>query len=213
MPIIKYSTFLIYTSNQDHSNQLINQITNPHQFILDSQVEYYDASQPEAYGETFESTKCQPEQGSANYQNKSGQDRVYVCQKLLNEDLAQEKIERLFSASILYHEANHKYQSSHNYRHQEDIGKGQISPSKLMALKIATSCEPGNYPLTDNRRDQDFASVYGSHINYLFSLPQNNLLSCSEQQYAFNKAEELMKTRLCQYPNQPTHGYTKPTCS
>ena len=89
------------------------------------------------------------------------------------------------AAGILYHESNHKYQVGHAYN---------------------INCGPGN------TGDRDFRSVYGAHINYLFSMSQNSILSCKERQYAFDQAMQEMTTKLCQKPTAPHTGYTRPVC-
>jgi hypothetical protein len=187
--VIKYLTVLKYTSKLNHENLLTDEITNAYSFVLNNEIIYYDGSSPESYGENIVTIKCEPDQGSANFQNVDEEDRVYICEKMMTDNSVNGP-QRLFSASIIYHEAVHKYQQSHSY----DI-----------------KC---NYELTQSGElqggktgDRDFRSVYGAHINLLFSMSQNNILTCDYRIFAFDKAEELMNNNLCQVPNKPSHGY------
>ncbi|PIN76911.1 hypothetical protein COV17_00420 [Candidatus Woesearchaeota archaeon CG10_big_fil_rev_8_21_14_0_10_36_11] len=116
--IITYFTFLLYTSNNGHYNELIEESTSPYRFILSNNIRYYDASLPEAYSETLASTNCRDSEGAANYQDKNGLSFVFVCDKLLEEEPSG--FMKIKYAAILYHEANHKYQQGHMYSHNED---------------------------------------------------------------------------------------------
>ena len=192
--VIRYLTVLKYTSKLTHENLLVDEITDAYSFVLDNDIIYYDGSNPESYGENIVTVKCEPDQGSANFQNVDGEDRVYICEKMMTDSSVIDS-QRLFSASIIYHEAVHKYQQSHSF----DV-----------------NC---NYELTQSGElqggktgDNDFRSVYGAHINLLFSMSQNNILTCDYRIFAFDKAEELMTNNLCQVPNKPSHGYRVP-CS
>jgi len=179
--MIKYLTVLKYTSNVNHEILLTNQVTDAYSFILsDEHLIYYDGSQPESYSENFETIKCEEDQGPANFQNVGGENRVYICKNMVTlSSIGVPK--RLFSASSIYHEAVHKYQQGHSYN---------------------LNCDSGN------TGDKDFKSVMGAHINFLFSMSQNEILSCDERNYAFDEAEKLMKKKLCQVPNKPSHGFS-----
>lgn len=171
-------------------NGLVGKEVYPMSFIAENKVGYYDVSTPEIYGETVESVKCLPKQGSANYQLQNGESRVYICQKYLDEVKKwwQNPAEKLNSAAILYHEANHKFQKSHHY----DVN--------------CTKTEGGN------TGDKDFNSVYGAHINYLLFTAQNSNLPCAWRKAAFEKAESEIKIKLCQKPNVPKIGDPEPVC-
>ena len=209
--VITYLTFLLYTSNEDHNNGLIEEQTSPYRFVLSNNIKYYDASFPQAYGETLISAKCRDYEGPANYQNRESNSFVFICPTFFNDD--QDRIsKKVGNAAILYHEANHKYQEGHQYSHKEDHDFNSFE--ELAETVIRTSCSfPTPYEPGVNRRDYDFKSVYGTHINYLFSVSQNEVVPCEYQQYAFDLAEREMKTKLCQYPNQPHHNYERPVCS
>ena len=97
-----------------YENLLTNEITDAYSFVLDNDIIYYDGSNPESYDENIFTVKCKPDQGSANFQNVDGEDRVYICEKMMTEGSVSGP-QRLFSASIIYHEGNHKYQQSHSY--------------------------------------------------------------------------------------------------
>ena len=192
--IIRYLTVLKYTSKLKHENLLTNEITDAYSFVLDNNIIYYDGSNPESYGENIISVKCEPNQGSANFQKVEGENRVYICEKMMT-DKSVSGPQRLFSASIIYHEAVHKYQQSHSYDmncNYELTQYGELQGGKT--------------------GDKDFKSVYGAHINLLFSMSQNNILTCDYRIFAFDKAEDLMNNNLCQSPNKPSHGYQVP-CS
>ena len=209
--IIPLATILKYTSQIKHENKLAGVNTSAHNFIAQSGVQYYDASQPEVYDETLETAKCTGDQGSANYQNVNGKKIVYICDKMLKDT---DPFGRIRYAAILYHEANHISQAGHKYSHAEDSNPQyeDLNDVELAQITIKSECKvvEGYQP---RRRDWDFKTTYGAHINYLFSLSKNNILPCDEQLYAFTEAETLMKTKLCQYPNKPKHGFTKPACN
>ena len=120
---------------------------------------------------------------------------------------------RIRYAATLYHEANHTLQSSHSYDHAEDTDPQyqNINDEEFAEVSIKSECKKVDV-YQPRRRDWDFKSVYGTHINYFFSLSKNNILPCDERSFAFDEAERLMKTKLCQYPNKPKHGFTKPVC-
>lgn len=184
--IITYFTILKYTSNQKAMNGLVGEKVYPMNFIVNNKVKYFDASVPNLYGETLESVKCLSSQGSANYQLRNGESRVYICQKLLDKTV--EAPQKLYQAAVLYHEANHKFQQGHDY----DVNCTKTNGS--------------------NTGDKDFNSVYGAHINYLLSMAQNEILPCEWRKNAFDKAESETKIKLCQKPNAPKIGDTKPKC-
>ncbi|MBT4804839.1 hypothetical protein HON71_01570 [Candidatus Woesearchaeota archaeon] len=188
--LIKYLTVLKYTSNVKPKNMLINQFVNAYDFVKDNNLVYYDGSQPESYGENFEEIGCSPTifEGPIA-KNKLGQGTIYVCVRMLHENALEEKIDY---ASTLYHEANHNFDE---LSHNEKLGH--------------IICEKDNPP---HIGDRDWVSVYGAEINLLFSMSQNEILSCNEREYVFYKAEKMMKQTLCQVPNKPSHGFKVP-CS
>lgn len=210
--IITYFTVLKYTSNQKVMNGLVGKEVYPINFIADNSIKYYDASAPELYGETLETVKCGESNsacgksyGSANYNTQ--QKRVYICAVFLNSTLAETE-KKLAQAAKLYHEANHKY-DSHRCWHQEDF---QCEPQAITS--DCTCSQPPEKPPQglQHSRDWDFNSVYGTHINYLLSMSQNEILPCGWRIFAFEEAEKELKTKLCQKPNQPKIGNTKPVC-
>lgn len=212
--IITYFTVLKYTSNQKVMNGLVGKEVYPINFIADNSIKYYDASAPELYGETLDSVKCLPEQGPANYQLHNGESRVYICQKYLTGTTKMPK--KLNNVAILYHEANHKY-DSHRCWHQEDL-KYDMKELLEQNIVISSTCNCNQPPKESppkevkNSRDWDFNTIYGTHINYLLSMSQNEILPCEWRTFAFERAEQEMKTKLCQKPNKPKISDTKPDC-
>ena len=202
--IIPYFTVLKYTSNTSFYNPLLDQTTTAYDFILSKKNIYFDATNPSLYGETFDHMGCRPstEEGPAACTGGI-ENRIYVCAAMLTnaqpaikggevngkESTQQKYIEY---AGILYHEVNHFFDAlSHNER------LGHIT------------CERDTPP---HDGDRDWKSVYGAHINYLFSMSQNDILSCGERNFAYDKARQEMQMHLCQSPRTPTAGATRPTC-
>ncbi len=202
--IIKYFTILKYTNNLEHQNQLVGKMVKPFDFILNSGVKYYDASYPNFYGESLESTKCTEDKGDANYQDG----KVYVCSKILKKMNPNKEIRY---AATMYHEANHLHQEGHSFYHTEDMNE-DMDTDTLLSLNIKNSCKKTNTYMP-RRRDWDFNSVNGAHINYLFSISENSLVECQSRIFAFKEAEEKMKLKLCQFPNKPYHNHQKPDCN
>ncbi len=195
--VIPYLTVLRYT-NKLHYNPLIGTDVQPYNFIVNTGIKFYDASASLFYGETTIDANCAKEDTSANYQDDNGQSRVYLCSKMLKDGLNE-----YFKAAIIYHEANHKYDAlSHNS--DTSMGHSQDLESPICAKATEE---------TEKRGDKDWVSVYGAHINYLFSMSQKEILPCNVREDIFDQAEEELATKLCQKPNKPKHGFSKPICS
>ncbi|MBU2542078.1 hypothetical protein KJ785_00780 [Patescibacteria group bacterium] len=202
--IIPYFTVLKYTSNIEVSNQLIGDKIKPYELVADG-FKFFDASKPELYGQSLESTKCTADKGGANYQVEN---EIYICDKMLKPI---SPYGRIHYAAILYHEVNHKFQiDGHSYQHTEDLL--DVSTEELEKMDIKSSCKKIN-TYHPRRRDWDFKSVYGAHIEYLLSMSQNGILSCYERVLAFDLAEKEMKLKLCQYPNKPYLNTPEPSCN
>jgi len=174
-------TVVKYTDNIEHRNMLVNRSTTAYDFILNESAAYYDASRPDLYGEDFESVRCREHEGSANYQNRAGIPTVFVCKNRLNKTSSSDPVRRIQYAAVLYHEAVHKHQQGHDY----DV-----------------ECHRTN---GGNTGDKDYRSVYGAHINYLFSMADNTILDCQQREAAFDTAVKEMQAKLCQVPVEPTH--------
>ncbi|NQU79072.1 hypothetical protein HQ545_04860 [Candidatus Woesearchaeota archaeon] len=184
--IIPYFTMLKYTSNIEFYNPLVGETSNAFEFMLDTDVTFYDATEDELFDESGCSDSL--EMGAAA-KNKEGGGEIYICPKMLHRGALGNKISY---TAILYHEANHNFDElSHNER------LGHIT------------CEEDD---PTHNGDRDFTSVYGAHIAYLFSMSQNDILPSCERLESFKQAEFEMKNKLCQRPIAPSHRYTKPRC-
>ncbi len=56
--------------------------------------------------------------------------------------------------------------------------------------------------------DDDWESVYGAHVLYLFQASEDERLTCYERQFLYAKAQEEFNTKLC----LNAHNYNQPSC-
>lgn len=238
--ILTWVTILRYFGNEAYQNDLYGGKISPWGYVRDeSGVVYYDASSPELFGETTETTKCGDEYGAANYQIVgSGEKRVYICGKLLNPkkvntgdnvsngnsnqssfDSVKYELNLLKQAIMLYHEALHQYANTeHKYYHDEDVAYKDLIgelPAGFENLEINNECKiipSGEY--WKRKRDSDFKSVYGQQIIFEKQIFQSSLPSCKVRKEMYKIFQTDLLTLLCQYPNKPVAGdYTEPQCN
>lgn len=188
--IVPYLTLLKYTSDKPHHSQLHAARVTPFQIFQDINFALYDLSKPELIEQNIrQHSTC--DQNTAARHKKIGQNSLaLVCPKMLNHQALEQK--KIHYASVLYHEANHRFdQRSHNER------DGHIT------------CEQD---APQHSGDRDYVSVYGAQAEYLFALSKNSILSCSQRQYAFDRAQFELDNHLCQVPRAPRHDNNRPIC-
>lgn len=238
--ILTWVTILRYFGNEACQNDLYGGKISPWGYVRDeSGVVYYDASSPELFSETIETTKCGDEYGAANYQIVSnGEKRVYICGKVLNPkkintgdnvnngssnqnsfDSVKYELNLLKQAILLYHEALHQYTNTeHKYYHDEDVAYKDLIgelPAGFENLEINNKCNiipSGEY--WKRKRDSDFKSVYGQQIIFEKQIFQSSLSSCKVRKEMYKIFQTDILILLCQYPNKPIVGNnTEPQCN